>query len=165
MTNFKMTVRAECEHTPQVTGLWNKANFPFHQPCLFVGFRAARSQTPFFVFLSLSLSNPRRSELLLFPTLSFFCIGFIRRQAVPQGAETTIPRVSCCQVSSPVGSKVLSHHCFSKSGAGPLWPGQVPFATGALPCTSCSLGCGHPPSSHMTGAKERIHFLQANPVL
>ena len=31
---------------PQVGGIWNKANFPFHQPGLFIGFPVASSQTP-----------------------------------------------------------------------------------------------------------------------
>ena len=31
---------------PTVAGIWNKANFPFHQPGLFIGFWAASSWTP-----------------------------------------------------------------------------------------------------------------------
>ena len=31
---------------PLVVDIWNEANFPFHQPGLFIGFRAASSQTP-----------------------------------------------------------------------------------------------------------------------
>ena len=35
-------------HLPLGASLLNKANFPFHQPCLFIGFRVAGSQTPTF---------------------------------------------------------------------------------------------------------------------
>ena len=84
MTNFKMTVRADCAvsaHSPlplpvkilaswlsgrggagpwtgvcppptQVAGIQNKASFPFHQTCPFIGFWAARSQTPLVVILT-----------------------------------------------------------------------------------------------------------------
>ena len=31
---------------PLVAGLWNKANVPFHQPCLFIGFKTRGSRTP-----------------------------------------------------------------------------------------------------------------------
>ena len=34
--------------SPPVAGIWNKANFPFHQPCLFIGFWVASSWTPTF---------------------------------------------------------------------------------------------------------------------
>ena len=39
---------ADVHHPPHhpVAGIWNKANFPFHQPGLFTGFWAVRSRTP-----------------------------------------------------------------------------------------------------------------------
>lgn len=37
---------------------------------------------------------------------------------------TSTPRIRSHQGSGPVESKVLSYECFSKSGAGPLCPGQ-----------------------------------------
>ena len=77
MTNFKVTVRADCAVSacsslplsikalapwlsvgavglwtgvppPPVASLWNKTNFPSQQLCLFIGFRAASSRTPTF---------------------------------------------------------------------------------------------------------------------
>ena len=86
MTNFKMTVRADCAvsacspltvsiktfapwlsgpplskgvslwtgvHPPPtlVAGIQNKANFPFHQPGLFIGFWTASSRTPLSITL------------------------------------------------------------------------------------------------------------------
>ena len=33
----------------EVANLWNKANFPFHQLCLFIGFRSVRNQIPLLV--------------------------------------------------------------------------------------------------------------------
>ena len=33
-------------HCPQLASIWYKANFPFHQPGLFIGFPVASSQTP-----------------------------------------------------------------------------------------------------------------------
>ena len=79
ITNFKMTVRADCAvsacsplppsinvlahwlsvggsqpldrgpPSPSVASIHNKANFPFHQPCLFIGFWAVSSRTPLLV--------------------------------------------------------------------------------------------------------------------
>ena len=76
MTNVKMTVSADCAVSecsplrpsikalahwlsvggsrpldrspplPLVAGIWNKANFPFHQPCLFIGFWTVSGLTP-----------------------------------------------------------------------------------------------------------------------
>ena len=75
MTNFKMTIRADCAvfpcnplslavkaivHLlgrriwsldrslpfPLMAGIQNKANFPLHQPGLYIGFRVARTWTP-----------------------------------------------------------------------------------------------------------------------
>ena len=40
--------------TPCVTGIWNKANFPFHQFCVFIGFWAVNSQTPLSITFLLS---------------------------------------------------------------------------------------------------------------
>ena len=78
MTNFKMTVGAVSSGSPlppsikalassrqwggvslwtgvapctPIAGSQNKANFPFHQPCLFIGFWAAKSWTPLLVTL------------------------------------------------------------------------------------------------------------------
>ena len=36
----------DVQDPPPVAGMWNKANFPFHQPSLFIGFWVVRSQTP-----------------------------------------------------------------------------------------------------------------------
>ena len=36
-----------------VAGFQNKENFPFHQPCLFIGFRVASSQIPLYVTVML----------------------------------------------------------------------------------------------------------------
>ena len=87
MTNFKMTVRADCAvsacrpslclqkllptdcqrgswpldrspPSPMVAGLQSKANFPFHQLCLFIGFRTTSSQIP----LSITLWQKQKSN-------------------------------------------------------------------------------------------------------
>ena len=41
-----------CPLPRQAAGLWNKANFPSHQPGLFIGFRVASSPTPLPVTVS-----------------------------------------------------------------------------------------------------------------
>ena len=35
-----------CPSSPPITSIWNKANFPFHQLSLFIGFWVVTSQTP-----------------------------------------------------------------------------------------------------------------------
>ena len=91
MTNLKMTVRAACDVStwspllsvkalapPAVRGvsqpwdgrppscpavsIWNKANFPFHQPGLFIGLWAVRSWTP---HLSATFRHPFSHPLSL----------------------------------------------------------------------------------------------------
>ena len=101
LTNLKMTVRADCDvsaHSPLLlsikalaplaasgvsrpwdrgppscpaVSIWNKANFPFHQPGLFIGFWAVSSQTP---HLSVTLRHPFSHPLsLLHATSSDIC--------------------------------------------------------------------------------------------
>ena len=64
----------------QVAGLWNKANFPFHQPCLFIGFRAASSHNP--TSVSFLASNVRllRSRDIWLP-------GFSRSRAAHENSQ------------------------------------------------------------------------------
>ena len=86
MTNFKMTIKANCivftcnpllsmkspahwlsvvgesalgqEFTlPLVSGIQNKANFPFHQPCLFNGFWTVSTETPLLFIRQMDLKK------------------------------------------------------------------------------------------------------------
>ena len=59
-----------CRHAPlpAVAGLWNKPSFPFHQPCLFIGFWwvSSRAQT-----LSITVSGASGGAAELTPGFSW----------------------------------------------------------------------------------------------
>ena len=44
MGGWRVSFLDNCLHSSLVAGIQNKVNFPFHQPCLFIGFRAMSSQ-------------------------------------------------------------------------------------------------------------------------
>ena len=68
--------------------IWSKANFPFHQPGLFIGFWAVSSQTPY-TYLSVILSDPpptKEFHLLIPKACSIF--SSVQFSSVAQSCPT-----------------------------------------------------------------------------
>ena len=77
----------ESAHSPPVAGIQNKANFPLHQPCLFIGFWATSSWTPLLVTLWLgqSTKTPQRLGLRISSILlRWLSLGFTVAHASEQ---------------------------------------------------------------------------------
>ena len=116
---------------PPVAGIWNKANFPSHQPGLFIGFWAASRQSshthaPFGNILSVSLTTGQALSVSWAALCwSCWCTGLMG---------------TLSGLVSSLGILLLSPACYALSFSLPVDSGLGPFQSPGRQLAMCSQG-------------------------